>query len=78
MVSMEVSDKGMTVDQLWQLCVNMRRMGHGKRHILISSDDECNSFHALWSGFEVDQVREWLETSPCDIDADPEETALLM
>lgn len=65
MVNMEVSNKGMTVDQLWQLCVNMRKEGYGKKHIMISADDECNSFHSLWSGFEVDQkeINEWRSCS---------------
>lgn len=81
MVNMEVSNKGMTVDQLWQLCVNMRRLGYGKRHVLLSEDDECNGFHSLWSGFETDpaEIHE-IRAYCCDAreDLPDEEVVLLM
>lgn len=40
--------KGLTVRQLMAACRNEIAKGNGDRHILISSDDEGNSFHELW------------------------------
>lgn len=42
---------GITVEQLHVLCKKQMMEGNGKRHIIISGDDEGNSFHELFSGF---------------------------
>ena len=41
----------LTIDELWRLCVEKRKQGQGKKKILISGDDEGNSFHELYYGF---------------------------
>ena len=71
---------GLTVDDLWAFCVQMRKMGLGKKEILISSDDECNSFHTLWSGFEVDEheIELWKGASYFHDNDDPKDVVLLM
>ena len=41
----------LTIDELWRLCVEKRKQGQGKKKILISGDDEGNSYHELYYGF---------------------------
>ena len=43
--------KGITVEQLCNECLKLMTSGNGKRHIMISGDDEGNSFHELFYGF---------------------------
>ena len=43
--------KGITVMQLYTECSKQVAAGNGKRHIIISGDDEGNSFHELFYGF---------------------------
>lgn len=43
--------KAITVKELKRLCEIEILKGNGDNAILISSDDECNSWHYLWSGF---------------------------
>lgn len=43
--------KGITVMQLALECMKQIKAGNGKRHIIISGDDEGNSFHELFFGF---------------------------
>lgn len=43
--------KGITIMQLYAECVKQINAGNGKRHIMISGDDEGNSFHELFYGF---------------------------
>lgn len=71
---------GLTVNDLWAFCVQMRKMGLGKKEILISGDDECNSFHTLWSGFEADeeQIALWKGASDFHDNDDPKDVVLLM
>lgn len=58
-------EKGMTVEQLHKDCEAMIKAGYGKRRIMITSDDEGNSFHELFYGFspnlqnEVDFGESW-------------------
>ena len=44
-------EKGITIEQLYQCCASEIKNGNGKRHIIISGDDEGNSFHELFYGF---------------------------
>lgn len=44
-----------TVKELRLLCHQQIRKGNGQKRILISSDDEGNSFHTLFCGFINDQ-----------------------
>lgn len=43
--------KGITIIQLYLECAKQIKAGNGKRHIIISGDDEGNSFHELFFGF---------------------------
>ena len=47
-------EKGITIEQLYFECVKQMKAGNGKRHILLSGDDEGNSFHELFYGFSPD------------------------
>lgn len=44
-------EKGITVMQLYQECAKQIKAGNAQRHIIISGDDEGNSFHELFYGF---------------------------
>lgn len=44
-------EKGITIIQLYLECARQINAGNGKRHIIISGDDEGNSFHELFFGF---------------------------
>ena len=43
--------KGITIEQLFHECSKQLKAGNGKRHIMISGDDEGNSYHELFYGF---------------------------
>lgn len=43
-----------TVEQLYRYCEKQMKAGRGKRHILLSGDDEGNSFHEMFYGFSPD------------------------
>ena len=43
--------QGITIEQLYKECAKQIKAGNGKRHIIISGDDEGNSFHELFYGF---------------------------
>ena len=47
-------EKGITIEQLYVECVKQIKAGNGKRHIMISGDDEGNSYHELFYGFSPD------------------------
>ena len=47
-------DKGITIEQLYKECARQIKAGNGKRHILLSGDDEGNSYHELFYGFTPD------------------------
>lgn len=44
-------EMGITIMQLYAECVKQINAGNGKRHIMISGDDEGNSYHELFYGF---------------------------
>lgn len=41
----------LTIEQLYHACQKYMAMGQGKKKILISGDDEGNSFHGLYFAF---------------------------
>lgn len=47
----ETINKGITINELAQECLKQIKMGNGNNRILISGDDEGNSFHELFYGF---------------------------
>lgn len=54
--------KGITVDELAQMCLRMSAKGLGSKKVLMSSDDECNEYHQAWEGLtEGKEVAEYIE-----------------
>lgn len=51
--------KGITVDQLARMCKEQQKLGNGKKYVVMSSDDECNEYHAAWSG--LTDAKRWDE-----------------
>lgn len=47
-------EKGITIRELLKMCQIQVAKGNGNKHILISGDDEGNSFHTLFYGFTDD------------------------
>lgn len=47
-------NKGITVRQLHEILKQAVKDGYGDKHILISGDDEGNSFHTLFYGLTTD------------------------
>ena len=47
-------NQAITVSQLLQECLRQIQKGNGKKHILISSDDEGNEYHELFFSFSQD------------------------
>lgn len=52
---MEIN-QGITVEELFEFCKKQIQIGNGKKHILISKDDEGNGFHTLFCGFTTDKA----------------------
>ena len=44
--------KVITIDQLAEMCKKQQALGNGKKMVLMSSDDECNSYHQAWNGLQ--------------------------
>jgi hypothetical protein len=42
--------KGITINQLAEMCKEQQQLGNGEKYLLMSSDDECNEYHQAWSG----------------------------
>jgi hypothetical protein len=45
--------KQVTVNDLYKYCENAIRNGHGNKNIVISDDNEGNSFHGMFYGFSI-------------------------
>ena len=43
--------EALTIEQLFNECAKQMKAGNGKRRILLSGDDEGNSYHELFFGF---------------------------
>lgn len=48
-------EKATTVRRLMELCAEQIRRGNGEKQILMSGDDEGNSFHELFFGFTYEE-----------------------
>lgn len=46
--------KAFTVNQLLQACLEEKKKGNGNKRILVSGDDEGNSYHELFFLFSPD------------------------
>jgi hypothetical protein len=54
--------EGITIDQLAAMCKKMQRAGLGKKKVIMSSDDECNEYHQVWTGLcDGKEVAEYVE-----------------
>lgn len=49
-----MTNLGMTVEQLLEMCKEQIKKGNGKKHIIISDDDEGNGYHTLFYSFTDD------------------------
>ena len=50
-----------TVDKLFELCIQAINEGHGKKNIVISDDNEGNGYHGMFYGFStIDEYTEEL------------------
>lgn len=56
-------EKGITIEQLYNECAKQMKAGNGKRHILLSGDDEGNSYHEMFYGFTA--CKEFDFSDPC-------------
>ena len=72
-------NKGLTVEQLYRECKKMMNNGNGDKYVLISSDDECNSFHTLFEGmvYNPDDNRDWQSMGAIESYYDPDEVVLM-
>lgn len=50
--------KALTVKELYKECEKQMRKGNGNKTIMISSDDEGNSYHYLWYAFTPMEIME--------------------
>jgi len=65
-----------SVKELLELCKNEVKLGNGNKKILISADDEGNSYHELFYGFTND-TKEFKELIYCLNDDDLENYIIL-
>lgn len=47
-------DGVLTVEELLEFCKEQVKAGNGKKHVILSGDDEGNSFHYLVYAFNED------------------------
>ena len=48
-------NKGITLNELAAMVVEALKADYGNKHVVISGDDEGNSFHTLFYGFTCDK-----------------------
>lgn len=74
-----MSKKGVTVRELFLDLKAQIKEGNGDKVILISSDDEGNSFHTLWQTTLSDtkEIESIKESSPFHDNNEPEDVVLL-
>ena len=61
--------KPLTIRQLYNECKAQMLRGNGDKVIMISSDDEGNSYHYLWYSF-TEHAKEILEDPDCCMGSD--------
>lgn len=74
-----MATKGITVKELYDDLRQEILAGNGDKTILISSDDEGNSYHTLWYTIQsdIDKIRKIKEATWFHDDDNPEEVVLL-
>ena len=78
---MDKKDYTLTVQQLFDFCKSQIESWNWDKKILISSDDEGNSYHGLFYQFtdDYDEIKQCIDfwVIPSELDIDPENTVLL-
>lgn len=74
-----MATKGITIKELYEDLCKEILAGNGDKTILISSDDEGNSYHTLWFTVQsdVDEIRKIKEETWFRDDNNPEEVVIL-
>lgn len=74
-----MATKGITVKELYDDLRQEILAGNGDKTILISSDDEGNSYHILWYTIQsdIDEIKKIKEATWFHDDDNPEEVVLL-
>ena len=74
-----MATKGITIKELYEDLRQEILAGNGDKTILISSDDEGNSYHTLWFRVQsdVDEIRKIKEATWFHDDNNPEEVVIL-
>lgn len=74
-----MATKGITIKELYEDLRQEILAGNGDKTILISSDDEGNSYHTLWFTVQsdVDEIRKIKEATWLHDDNNPEEVVIL-
>ena len=68
--------KTITVYELYRVCRERIREGHGNKKILISTDDEGNGYHELFYGINTN-IKEFEDISEMPFGIDLDEYVLL-
>lgn len=54
--------EGITVKQLMAMCKKQIALGNGDKEVIITSDDEGNEYHQVWSGMcDGKELVEWVD-----------------
>lgn len=74
-----MTTKGITVKELYDNLHQEIIAGNGDKVILISSDDEGNSFHTLWYAVQsdIEEIKEIKNSCCFHDDNNPEDVVLL-
>lgn len=74
-----MATNGITVKELYDDLHQEILAGNGDKTILISSDDEGNSYHTLWYTVQsdIDEIKEIKKSTWFHDDNDPEKVVLL-
>ena len=74
-----MATKGITIKELYEDLRQEILAGNADKTILISSDDEGNSYHTLWYTIQsdVDEIKEIKKSTWFHDDNDPEEVVLV-
>ena len=53
--------KGVTVKDLMLMCKEQIALGNGSKEVIITSDDEGNEYHQVWSGLcDGKELADWV------------------
>lgn len=66
----------MTIEVLYELCKEQIKKGNGKKHIVISDDNEGNGYHGMFYGFTP--IDEYTKDYIYDSNFDESDTAIIL